>query len=106
MKMCKNCIHQNACQQMCDRHIYPFYKYDCCDEFADKESYIVLPYKRGDTVWIIENGNVKKAGIVLQYHYDNALFMSVSMRKTKVEASLVYGSKEAAETALKKMRGL
>lgn len=105
MKMCKNCIHQNACKQMCDYHSYPFCEQGYCDEFADKESYIALPYKKGDTVWMIENGKVKKAGTVWQYHYDDYLFMSISTSKTKVivlKASLVYGSEKEAEAALKK----
>ena len=107
---CTDCIHYEAC--------LPFYdniKMEVCDTFADEKSYIKLPCKYGDTVyvvlpWVAEVliGEVhkmsinKKAGLVICIQYKKPAgwnttgnFTISSIGKT------IFLNEEEAEKALK-----
>lgn len=68
---------------------------------------IVPPCKVGDTVYWIENDNIK-SGIAWQFGYESHLWLSIKTSKTKVvvlRCDLLYFTKEAAEEALKEREG-
>ena len=114
MVICKNCIHQIACKQMCHYHNYPFYEQGYCDEFADKELYIKIPCKVGDTVYAISRGDIipividriqrHNRGIDIFGRNEKYFGYGTIMLDCENKIGLEwYKTKEEAETALKKM---
>ena len=49
---CENCLHYEACT-----FAKQYETVDKCPDFADKDLYIKLPCKVGDTVWVLNRAN-------------------------------------------------
>ena len=59
---CENCLHYGVCT-----FAKQYETVDKCPEFADKDLYIKLPCKVGDTVWVIYRGYITTAEVLTSY---------------------------------------
>lgn len=59
---CENCLHYGVCT-----FAKQYETVDKCPDFADKDLYIKLPCKVGDTVWVIYRGYITTAEVLTIY---------------------------------------
>ncbi len=68
---CENCLHYEACKSMVSvierATIWYSIAMRVCNNYADKDLYIKLPCKVGDTVWVIYRGYITTAKVLTIY---------------------------------------
>ena len=87
---CENCLHYEACKSMVsviERATMYSIAMRVCNNFADKDLYIKLPCKVGDTVWVIYRGYITTAK-VLAIYIDRVGGMFDLKIKTKEETTV------------------
>ena len=88
---CENCLHYEACKSMVSvierATIWYSIAMRVCNNYADKDLYIKLPCKVGDTVWVIYRGYITTAK-VLAIYIDRVGGMFDLKIKTKEETTV------------------
>ena len=87
---CENCLRYEACKSMVsviERATMYSIAMRVCNNYADKDLYIKLPCKVGDTVWVIYRGYITTAE-VLTIYIDRFGWMFDLKIKTKEETTV------------------
>ena len=106
MSKCEQCIYYPKCDE------YPFDESGCKD-FKDRNNFVELPCKVGDTVWVVFSNGIRPYVVDRIYIMGNSGIM-VRMRFMLNEilrltgenfGKTVFLTREEAEAALEKMGG-
>lgn len=102
MASCKDCLHYEACKSQVPRTFWDsenFYYH--CKWFKDRNRFIELPCKIGDTVFVV-NGFKEIDELEVDYYVVRKNVISVGMVDDgEYEVETVFLTREEAERALK-----
>lgn len=101
--ICKNCIKEDVCKVAEDFYKEPVYEMyiEDCDYFKDRNKFVELPCKVGDTVFVV-NGFKEIEELEVDYYVVEKNVISVGMVDDgEYEVETVFLTKSEAEQALK-----
>lgn len=101
--ICKNCIKEDVCKIAEDFYKEPVYGMyiEGCDYFKDRNRFVELPCKAGDTVFVV-NGFKEIEELEVDYYVVEKNVISVGMVDDgEYEVETVFLTREEAEQALK-----